>query len=363
MALSPRLLLPALLLALSSPAVAAPVAAPAIAAPEPAAGGADLQQQVRKLVEENADLRHRLDEIDKAVDDLSWQLRLADVAVVDKWRIAGPPQARPRNPTAPGARNPVKFFVYSFVPKERKAGERLPLIVLPHGGVHADFDSLYMTHIVRELVTQGYAVVAPEYRGSTGYGRTFHDQIDYGGREVDDVRAAKDWAVENLDGVDAGRIGLVGWSHGGLIVLLEAFAHPKDYRCVFAGVPVSDLVARMGYSDDEYRALFSAPGHLGKTVREDIDEYKRRSPVWHVEKLETPLLIHANTNDEDVNHLEVEHLVQALKAAGKKFEYRLFQDAPGGHSMDRLDTRLAREARRDLYRFLARHLGPPRPPK
>jgi acetyl esterase/lipase len=85
--------------------------------------------------------------------------------------------------------------------------------------------------------------------------------------------------------------------------------------------------------------------------------------VWHVERLETPLLVHTNTNDEDVNYLEVEHLAQALKAAGKKFEYRVFKDAPGGHSMDRLDTRLARDARRDIYRFLARHLSPPRPMK
>ncbi len=345
-------LLAALTLALSSPA---------LAAPGPAGEAAELQQQVRKLVEENADLRHRLDEIDKAVDDLAWQLRLADVAVVDKWRITGPPQANPIHPTAPGARNPLKFFTYSFVPKDRRPGEKLPLIVLPHGGVHADLDSLYMAHIVRELVTQGYAVIAPEYRGSTGYGRTFYEQIDYGGLEVDDVHAAKDWAVENLEGVDGGRVGLVGWSHGGLIVLMEAFAHPKDYRCVFAGVPVSDLVARMGYASDEYRALFSAPGHVGKTVREDIEAYKRRSPVWHVSKLETPLLVHTNTNDEDVNHLEVEHLAQALKEAGKKFEYRVFQDAPGGHSMDRLDTRLARDARRDVYRFLSRHLGAPRP--
>ncbi|HTN52376.1 MAG TPA: alpha/beta fold hydrolase [Anaeromyxobacter sp.] len=352
MARTPRSLLAGLLVAIAAgPAALAEEGAPAPGLPE----------QVKQLRQANEDLEHRLDELSKAVDDLAWQLRLSDVAVVEKWRIAGPPPANPRNPKAPGARNPVKFFTYSFVPKDRKKDEKLPLIVLPHGGVHGDFASPYSVHIVRELVAQGYVVVAPEYRGSTGYGKGFYEQIDYGGREVDDVRAARDWAVENLEGVDPGRVGLVGWSHGGLIVLLEAFAHPRDYRCVFAGVPVSDLVARMGYSDEEYRREFSAPYHLGKTVREDIDEYKRRSPVWQVEKLDLPLLIHTNTNDEDVNYLEVEHLVQALKAAGKKFEYKVYQDAPGGHSMDRLDTRLAREARRDVYRFLARYLEPPRP--
>ena len=115
---------------------------------------------------------------------------------------------------------------------------------------------------------------------------------------------------------------------------------------------------RMGYSDDEYREDFSAPYHIGKTVGEDIEEYKRRSPVWHVDKLRTPLLIHTNTNDEDVNVIEVEHLIQALKAAGKKFEYKIFQDAPGGHSFDRIDTSLAETRLRST--FLAKYLKPSR---
>jgi dipeptidyl aminopeptidase/acylaminoacyl peptidase len=203
--------------------------------------------------------------------------------------------------------------------------------------------------------------VAPEYRGSTGYGEGFFKQIDYGGLEVDDCQAAKDWALEAFDFVDPARVGLIGWSHGGLIVLMSAFDHPDDYRCCFAGNPVSDLVLRMGYLDDEYRDEFSAPYHLGKTAREDIEMYKKRSPVWNVDKLRIPLLVHTNTNDEDVNYVEVEHLIQALKAAHKDFKYRVFDNAPGGHSMDRLDTKLARDARKDIYRFLAQYLRPPKP--
>ena len=333
-------------------------AAPARAEVAPPATG--LEQEVHDLKQANEDLQHRLDQLAKQIDDVTWFLRVGDVAVVDKWRIVGPPPANVKNPKAPGAVNPVRFYTYTFVPKDRKPGEKLPMIVLPHGGVHADFTT-YHTYVIRELMKQGYVVVAPEYRGSTGYGRSFYELIDYGGREVDDMRAAKDWALENFEFVDPARVGLVGWSHGGLMVLMEACANPKDYACVFAGVPVSDLVARLGYYDDEYRGLFSAPYHIGKTVREDIEEYKRRSPVWNVEKLDTPLLIHTNTNDEDVNYLEVEHLIQALKAAGKKFEYKVFENAPGGHSMDRLDIRPAREARKDIYKFLAKHLRPPRP--
>jgi hypothetical protein len=68
---------------------------------------------------------------------------------------------------------------------------------------------------------------------------------------------------------------------------------------------------------------------------------------------------------EDVNVLEVERLIQALKAAGKQdlFQYKKYQNAPGGHSFNRLDTKLARESRKEVYQFLAKYLNPPNPPK
>jgi dipeptidyl aminopeptidase/acylaminoacyl peptidase len=112
----------------------------------------------------------------------------------------------------------------------------------------------------------------------------------------------------------------------------------------------------MGYQTQDYRDLYSADYHIGETAYENVEEYRRRSPVWNVEKLETPLLIHTNTNDRDVHVLEVEHLIAALRAAGKDFEYRIYEDVPGGHSFNRIDTAQARESRREIYRFLAEHL-------
>ena len=305
-------------------------------------------------------LNQRVDALEKAVDDVLWYDKVGDVAVIDKVFIVGPPPAHSKNPTAMGATNPVKFWSYVFLPRQLDRSKKAPLIVLPHGGVHADFTT-YHTHIIRELMAQGYVVVAPEYRGSTGYGEEFYRKIDYGGREVDDAHAARDWMVENYDFIDAARIGIVGWSHGGLIALLDIFEHPQDYKVAFAGVPVSDLVTRLGYQDEEYRKEFSAPYHIGKTVNEDVNEYLRRSPVTHVDKLQTPLLIHTNTNDDDVYVLEVQKLIDALKAAGKKFDYEVFQDAPGGHSFDRIDTKLAKQIRVKIYTFLAQYLNPPTP--
>ena len=96
---------------------------------------------------------------------------------------------------------------------------------------------------------------------------------------------------------------------------------------------------------------------------EDVQEYRRRSPAWNAHKLNTPLLIHTNTIDDDVNVLEVEHLIKSLKAEGKNFEYEIFKDVPGGHSFDRMDTKKAKEIRVKIYTFLAGYLKPPNPIK
>lgn len=314
---------------------------------------------IEQLKQANEELNHRLDVLQKMVDDVLWFDRLSDVAFVDKVYMYGPPPAVVKNPTAMGASNPVKFWSYVFIPRDMDYNKKYPLLVFPHGGVHGDFTTYY-THIVREMLAQGYIVVAPEYRGSTGYGKGFYEKIDYGGLEVEDVDASRAYMIENYEFVDADRVGIIGWSHGGMISLLNIFDHPKSYKCAYAGVPVSDLIARMGYYTDDYRDLYSADYHLGKTAYQNVEEYKRRSPAWNTHKLQTPLLIHTNTNDDDVNVLEVEHLIKSLKADGKTFEYEIYKDMPGGHSFDRIDTKAAKEIRLKVYRFLAQYLNPPK---
>jgi dipeptidyl aminopeptidase/acylaminoacyl peptidase len=317
------------------------------------------QQRLAELPEA---LRFSEESLTRKLDEQMLFHRLEDLAEVDKVRYTGPPPRVIKNPTGQGAGNPVIVPAYTFVPKKRPAGARIPLVVFVHGGVHGHFDTSYI-HELRELVAQGYAIVAPDYRGSSGYGKEFHQLIDYGGLEIDDVFAGKQWMLENHPIIDPARVGIIGWSHGGLIALMNLFTHPKEYKAGYAGVPVCDLVARMGYKGQEYRELFSAQYHIGKTAEDNVNEYRRRSPAWNAEKLQTPLLIHTTTNDEDVNVLEVEHLIKALKAAGKNFEHKVYQAAAGGHMFNRIDTKLAQESRRDLYRFLARHLEPPNPPE
>ena len=314
---------------------------PASAEAQERSGESDVQQAVES---QNEFLRHRLDQVSRQVDDLMFFMRLGDIADIEWARITGPPLAYQPNPTAQGANNPFIFNTYIFIPKDLDRSKKQPLIL-------------------KELLVQGYTIVAPEYRGSTGYGRRTYEAIDYGGLEIEDTYAARNHMVENYDFIDDKRVGLVGWSHGGLHALMNLFAHGEDYAVAYAGVPVSDLIARMGYKTQGYRDLYSVEFHIGKTAYENVEEYRRRSPSWNVDKYDgTPLLIYTNTNDQDVNVLEVERLIQGLQAAGKTgFEYKIFEDMPGGHSFDRLDSKAAKEIRRDIWRFLARHLRPDRP--
>ncbi len=315
---------------------------------------------IQKMDQQIEYLRHRLDIVEKGIDDVTWYHKVGDVAHIDKVYMYGPPKWKEKNPDAQGAGNPVKFWSYVFIPKDIEPGKKYPLIVFPHGGVHSDFNTYY-THIIRELMAQQYIVIAAEYRGSTGYGSSHYRKIDYGGREVEDVDASRDYMLENYSFVDENRIGIIGWSHGGLIALHNIFDYPDNYDVAFAGVPVSDVIARMGYKTQGYRNLYSADHHIGQSAYENVEEYKKRSPAWQAHKLEdVPLLIHTNTNDADVNVLEVQHLIKSLKAHDKDFEYQIFEDVPGGHSFDRMDTQKAKEIRVDIYKFLDKELNPPR---
>ncbi|MFO0959659.1 MAG: alpha/beta fold hydrolase [Isosphaeraceae bacterium] len=327
---------------------AAILAATALARPSPAQ---DARAQVPLEFETPID--KMLDIQTKRIDDLLWYQKVGDLARIDKHQIASSKPLRVSNPTAPEAGNSLVLPVYTMVPRSLAKGSKAPSLIFVHGGLHASFDSDY-AHIVRELLEDGYVIVAPEYRGSTGYGQGFHIQVDYGGAEVDDVHDARDWAIAELPEVDPSRVGILGWSHGGYIGLLNIFRFPDDYRACYAGVPVADLVQRMGYKSQYYRDQFEA--FLGKAAKDDPKLYLERSPAHHAAKLKTPLLIHAATNDEDVHIMEVRHLVDSLKAAGKSFEHRIYENAPGGHRFNRIDTKLARESRAEMRAFLAKHL-------
>ncbi|MBP9978612.1 MAG: prolyl oligopeptidase family serine peptidase, partial [Bacteroidales bacterium] len=167
-----------------------------------------LLKEIASLKRQIENQRHTHDQIIKKVDDLMWHKMLEDIAFVDKVRLTGPPRWKAKNENDRFAKNPLQFYTYVFIPKDVKKGEKYPLIVLPHSGIHADF-STYYAHIVRELIAQGYVVVSAEYRGSTGYGRDTYENIDYGGLENEDVMVSKDYMLENYSIVDKERVAII----------------------------------------------------------------------------------------------------------------------------------------------------------
>ena len=319
---------------------------------------------VKKLLSDRVDLIHSFMALNKTADDSLMYHRLGDVACINKGRLTGPPSQYQPNPTAQGAGNRVPFFAYTFIPKDVDEDEKHPLLVFPHGGVHSNFRSGSANRI-REMMAQGYIVIAPEYRGSTGYGRMFYELIDYGGLESEDTFAARNFMVENCDLVDPERVGILGWSHGGMHTVFNVFKHPEAYQAAHASVPVSDIVSRMGYKNQRYRNLFEAEYHIGKSAYANVNEYRRRSPAWNAKKLEVPLLIHTTKNDQDVNVLEVEHLIKSLIAAGnvpgEDFWYKVYPPTPGAHGFSGFDTKFSKGVRGEIYEFLAKYLNPPKP--
>ena len=232
----------------------------------------------------------------------------------------------------------VPAYVYSPLQTRGPAGHAA--MVWVHGGVHGNWDQNYLPFII-EAVQRGYVIVAPEYRGSTGYGKAHHNEIDYGGREVDDVESALDY-LRTRPEVDMARVGLMGWSHGGFITAHLMMRGAKTrFVAGAAMVPVTNLFFRLSYKGPSYQRSFSTQKHLSGLPFEQREEYVKRSPYYHVDSLTRPLLVHVASNDTDVNFEEARPLIDALVARKSGLaETKIYWDpTPGpasvGHTFNR----------------------------
>jgi dipeptidyl aminopeptidase/acylaminoacyl peptidase len=201
---------------------------------------------------------------------------------------------------------------YLFQPLKKRGPKGHAAMVWVHGGVHGNW-GVNMFPFVREAVERGYVVICPEYRGSTGYGEAHHLAIDYGGYEVDDTISAVEY-LKTLPHVDQDRLGIMGWSHGGYITLLSVFRDKHPFKAAAAMVPVTNLVFRLSYKGPSYARQFSTQARIKGLPFEKRDIYIERSPLYHVDKLQVPLLVHVATNDTDVNFVEDQQIVDALRS-------------------------------------------------
>jgi dipeptidyl aminopeptidase/acylaminoacyl peptidase len=228
---------------------------------------------------------------------------------------------------------------YVFQPLQKRGPRGHAALVWVHGGVHGSW-SITMWPFVREAVERGYVVICPEYRGSTGYGEKHYMEIDYGGYEIDDVLSSVDY-LKTLPHVDPDRLGIMGWSHGGYITLFSVFRDKTPFKAAAAIVPVTNLIHRLSFSGPGYQRSFATQKHIGGLPFEKREEYIKRSPLYHVDKLQTPLLVHVATNDLDVYYYEDQQIVDALRSRKPDLSYtKVYVDPPvgpasGGHTFSR----------------------------
>jgi dipeptidyl aminopeptidase/acylaminoacyl peptidase len=225
---------------------------------------------------------------------------------------------------------------FIFQPIDTAPPRTQPALVWVHENIRGHLYEHFIPYI-RDAVARGYVVIAPEYRGSVGYGKTFYDAIDYGGAEVDDVVTAVSVLRTRYPAVDPGRVGIIGWSHGGLIALLAVFRNPTSFKSAAAIVPVANLIQRFAWKGEEQmHALIDPRNRFGGLPAERRSVYRDRSPLFQVDKLQIPLLVHIAENDEDVNIEEALPLVDALRARKSDLaETNVYAQPPGGHTFDR----------------------------
>jgi dipeptidyl aminopeptidase/acylaminoacyl peptidase len=246
---------------------------------------------------------------------------------------------------------------YVFRPAGAEKGQRHAGLVAVHGGYHFSLDEEFFGFIER-AVSEGYVVFFPEYRGSRGYGAEHYKAQDYGGKDVQDVLDGADYLAAR-SGVDPARLGIIGRSRGGMIALLAIEHAPKKFRAAVDVVGITDFVAYMSYKPEYRRQDVAKTPRFGGMPFENLPAYLDASPLTHVDKIETPLLIHATTFDSTVPvQLHTERLIDALKARGKTFEAKIYDRAPGGHGFSQGDSEASRDSSDRIFAFLAKYLKP-----
>jgi dipeptidyl aminopeptidase/acylaminoacyl peptidase len=223
----------------------------------------------------------------------------------------------------------MEIPAYLFAPLNKRGAKGHAAMVWVHGGVHGDWTQS-MLPFVFEAVQRGYVIITPDYRGSTGHGAKHYEAIDYGGKEVDDVISAVDY-LKTLPYVDMDRLGIMGWSHGGFITAHTLYRTEHPFKAGAAIVPVTNLVFRLSYKGPGYQRDYAAEEGIGGLPFEKREEFIKRSPVFHVENLKVPILVHVATNDEDVNFVEDQQMVYTLRALKPDLaETKVYVDPPPG---------------------------------
>jgi dipeptidyl aminopeptidase/acylaminoacyl peptidase len=248
----------------------------------------------------------------------------------------------------------LEIPAYLTLPKGVEA-KNLPTLIIPHGGPWGrnewGFDTL-----AQFFANRGYAVLEPNFRGSTGYGRKFLDagNLEWGRKMQDDVT----WGVKYLiaEGIaDPKRVGILGGSYGGYATLAGVAFTPDLYAAAVDIVGPSNLITLMESIPPYWEAARKTFAvRMGDVSTPDGKKLlMEESPLNSVDKIKTPLLVAQGANDPRVNRREAEQIVIALRDRGFPVEYILAPDE--GHGFARPVNNLALFM--EAEKFLAAHLG------
>jgi dipeptidyl aminopeptidase/acylaminoacyl peptidase len=239
---------------------------------------------------------------------------------------------------------------YLTLPPGRAPGERLPAVVLPHGGPYAR-DHWGYDPLVQVIASRGYAVLQLNFRGSTGYGEQWRDagHQAWGTIMHEDITAGAHWLIEQ--GIaDPARLCIVGWSYGGYAALTGVEKEPDLYRCAVSIAGVSDM-SQMAIDDERF---YGGKDSAGDAMGTDPAALRAESPLAHVERIRVPVLLVHGEDDYTVLAEQSKAMDRALAKQGLRHELVLIKH--GEHSLMRPEMRLT--LYRKVTEFLRASLGP-----
>jgi dipeptidyl aminopeptidase/acylaminoacyl peptidase len=238
-----------------------------------------------------------------------------------------------------------------YVPFNAERNGKNAAIVYIHGGPEAQTVNLF-DHSVQYLVNQGYFVIAPNYRGSTGYGKEFMEanRFDMGGGDLEDVIATAEW-IKKTGFIDPQKLIAMGASYGGYLTMMAVTKAPELWA---AGVPIVPFVnwfTEMENEDPELReADLATMGDPVKNKQLFID----RSPINFIDRIKAPLLLLAGGHDPRCPSTEAEQVAQAVKKRNGIAELKIYENE--GHGFAKLENQI--DAYTRVAEFLKKHVPP-----
>ena len=244
------------------------------------------------------------------------------------------------------ARDGVKVPGYMSIPAGSD-GKNMPAIVMPHGGPGAR-DSWGFDWLVQFFTAEGYVVLQPNFRGSTGYGQEWFQENGIRSWEIaiSDVEDAGKWLISQ--GIaNPEKLAIAGWSYGGYAALQSAVHDPDLFKAAIAIAPVTD------FADWKEELRYSASYVNRKEFVGSGPHIEAGSPLRHVERIKIPVIMFHGDKDLNVSYKHSERMHRALTNAGKQSELHIYEGLE--HSL------LTGEARTDMLTkssaFLKQHLG------